>query len=150
MNLIDGLFSDRGLQALERAVRFTEARHQRLLENIANAETPGYRRKDLSPERFNAALKEAIQASKGGALEPARWPPEDFAESDPPRRMLRILREADDSPPEGVLRHDGNDVDIDREMAALARNASRFNQAINLLKKCYGEIQMAISERVTG
>ncbi len=150
MNLIDGLFSDRGLQALERTVRFTEARHQRLLENIANAETPGYRRKDLSPERFNAALKEALQASKSNALDTDRWPPEDFVESDPPRGILRILRESDGPPPEGVLRHDGNDVDIEREMAALARNALRFNQAINLIKKSYGEIQMAISERVTG
>ena len=48
-----------------------------------------------------------------------------------------------------MLRHDGNNVDIDREMAALVQNASRFNQALNLLRKQYGEIRMAIAERLT-
>ena len=59
MNLIDGLFSGGGLPLLEKSLRFTEARHRRLLDNIANADTPGYRRRDLSAERFDAALRMA-------------------------------------------------------------------------------------------
>ena len=153
MNLIDGLFSGGGLPLLEKTLRFTEARHRRLLDNIANADTPGYRRRDLSAGRFSAELQQAIRAQESGRAGAPSKPfnPEDFDEAEltgKARSILKIL-ERRDSGAEGVLRHDGNNVDIDREMALLVQNASRFNQVINLFKKQLGEIQMAISERLT-
>ena len=46
----------------------------------------------------------------------------------------------------GALRHDGNNVDIEREMATLVRNAGRGRRAATLLKKLLGQIRAVVSE----
>lgn len=43
---------------------FTERRHELLASNIANLDTPDYRARDLSVDRFQNALADSIENTK--------------------------------------------------------------------------------------
>ena len=117
---IEGMFRAGALPAMEQSIRFAEARHRLVLHNVANADTPNYRRKDLDVGLFHRTL-----SSETARIEEAREP-----------------RDA-----AGVLRHDGNDVSLEMELALLARNAAQHNRMATLLAKSLGQIRQAIAER---
>jgi len=106
------LLSDISSGALTGALRACAARHRALADNIANVDTPGYIRQDLQ-------FEEALAA----ALHTARRAPQRASEI---VSAVRVGAERDRSLP---ARADGNNVDIDREMVALARNALRSQAA---------------------
>ena len=146
MSFLTTMFSQGAVPVLEKVIQFSEARHRAILENVANADTPGYRRKDLSADAFNAELKRAIgrQSESRFVFDDARGVIEDRPS------LLRPLSKWSDygrHVAEGVLRHDGNNVDIEHEMALLVRNASRGSQAASLLRKLYGQVRAVVSER---
>jgi len=63
----ESLFSGGAIPAMDRGIRFAAARHRLIVENIANADTPGYRRKDLDPLDFREALRAASAGSGAGS-----------------------------------------------------------------------------------
>jgi len=132
-----GIFQADSIPVLERVLSFTEARHRVLAANVANAETPGYRRKDLAVKAFNRRLIEAIERRR---TEPGR-----FVMGPVPKEA----RAQEAGLNAGMLRHDGNNVDIDREMALLARNALLHNTVAALLRAKYGALRRAVSGRST-
>ena len=83
--------------ALERAMAGTSARQAALAENLANANTPGYKRRDVD---FQSALRSALGEGRH-AVE---------------RSAMRSVVDAS-----APLRADGSNVDVEREGAALAR-----------------------------
>lgn len=110
------LLSDRPSQALAAALRGAAARHQAIADNIANVDTPGFIRTDV---RFEEAL--------AGALQRARRAPR---RADGLFSALPVRARPDHSLP---ARADGNNVDIDREAVALAKNALRYHAASEAL-----------------
>ena len=62
--MLPGLFQSTNIPALAESVNFAQARHNVLVGNVANANTPGYRVRDLSVETFQQKLKEAIEMSQ--------------------------------------------------------------------------------------
>jgi flagellar basal-body rod protein FlgB len=93
---------------LPHLVEATNLRHRVLAMNIANINTPGYRRLDVD---FEGSLQK--QLSEGGRA----------AEMQP-----RVVEGGG-----GLARADGNNVDIDREMGRLTKNA--------LLHSLYSQLQ---------
>lgn len=123
------LLSDVTSRALAAALGGTAARHEALADNIANIDTPGFTRTDVE---FEEALAAAIRA--------ARRAPRDSAEA----MLSRSLRpRRDHSAP---ARADGNNVDVDREMAALARNALSHRAASQVLAARIRMLRTAIRE----
>jgi len=116
---------------LERVISFTAARHRLIAENIANIDTPGYRQKDLSVERFQEALRQQIEnRNRGryrGTCEPNGRP---------------------EYPLCGILAHDGNNRSMEQLATDMAKNAMMHNVAIELLRKQYQQMDMALRERV--
>jgi len=106
------LLSDISSGALTEALRGCSARQRALADNIANVDTPGFIRRDL---QFEEALATAIRTARRA---PQRA--EEIVSG------LRIEPRSDRSVP---ARADGNNVDIDREMVILARNALRYQAA---------------------
>ena len=51
--------------------------------------------------------------------------------------------------PLDILRHDNNNVSIDREMAELAKNTLLHNGMVQILSKEFQMLGTAISERIT-
>lgn len=127
-------------------MRFAEARHRLVLSNIANADTPGYRRLDLDQPRFQRLLSQAID--ERATSHPGRFVmrhtlhvPMDDRGHYLPRRWNPFGKH------EGPLRHDDSNVSMEREMALMAQNTGFYNRSAALLRKSLGQIRAAITER---
>jgi len=123
--MLRGLFGDRETVLLGKMLDITAERHRVLANNIANADTPGFKRSDI---RFRDQLASALQSGHRDAL--AQLKPEVFQ---PDMRL--------------ALRNDGNNVDIDVEMGEMAKNYFLYNINAQLLSKKYGLLRAAISGR---
>lgn len=97
-----------GIQAiLETAMRGAWQRQTLLTQNIANAETPGYQRENLS---FQASLRSAVASGEG--LESLSFTPEVQARQATPN---------------------GNGVNLDQESALLAENGLTYETLTQML-----------------
>ena len=92
---------DTSIVGLEQAMQGSLLRQQVLANNIANANTPGFKRSDVD---FQSALAQAFSGppTTGQLDQPSTFSPQ-----------------ADST---GAMRADGNNVDIDTEMADLTEN----------------------------
>lgn len=133
------------IPTLESALAFSWRRHEVILNNIANASTPGYRGQDLPVDAFQAALRKSIGLGRtpepvvlGGI--PAR--PE--AASAPDSALLRSLNPVFTG---GIPGHDGNDVTPEIEAAKMAKNAAFYTALTQLLSRQFDLIESAIRER---
>ena len=93
--------------SLETAIRGSAMRQTTLASNVANANTPGYRRQDVD---FKSALASAIES--GGDVE-----------------RVAFSAAADSSAP---MQADGNAVDIDVENANLAKNGLEYEALVSV------------------
>lgn len=112
--LID-LFTDKTGIALGRALDGLALRHKAIANNIANAETPGFHRSEVN---FEADLSAAL-ATRGTAASKKKL------------HELQPLVQMDIDSPE---RPDGNNVNIDKEMADLAKTGLSYKAATTLLE----------------
>jgi flagellar basal-body rod protein FlgB len=104
-------------------------RTQVLASNIANADTPGYRAKELEFDQFlrDAAARSNMPASRR-------------TEGGTASEMRVVEREAE------VVGMDGNTVDAGREMAELAQAGSNFNFGAKMLQARLRLLRAAIRE----
>jgi flagellar basal-body rod protein FlgB len=109
------LFS--GLDKISRGLDAAWTKNEVISSNIANIDTPGYKRRVVE---FGNLLEEAKsnELSKNGSSTPG---------------VKITIDESTDS-----LRSDGNNVNIDTEMVELAKNSIYYNL---LSQKLTGEIQ---------
>ena len=131
---IERLLNQGNAPLLEQMLRFTEARHRLLMNNVANVSTPGYRQQDLSTEKFQSALQERVEQRNAAA--PGSVGFDDIG--------------ADvEEPNSGILYHDGNNRSMEQLMSDNAKNALLHNMIVELLRKQFGAMEMALKERVT-
>ena len=95
---------DKTFSILENMMEVASFRQKVLASNIANADTPGYKAKDIS---FQSELNKAIGGSKGSYT---------IFENVPT-----------------MMSRDGNTVSIDTEMTKVAENQLLFNSAAQIL-----------------
>ena len=96
--------------ALERAISGAAMRQEVLANNLANAETPGFRRSDVD---FHDTLSQAMETADSKTIETAQF----SAQQDPQS-----------------MRADGNGVDIDTESAAMAKNGLEYEALLSVAK----------------
>jgi flagellar basal-body rod protein FlgB len=109
--------------ALERAISGASTRQEALAANIANADTPGYRRVDVD---FHGALAAAMGSSdRSSALASTGFTPS-----------------VDKSV--GATRADGSTVDMDSEQAKMAANALEQQAAVQVAATRLSILKMAI------
>jgi flagellar basal-body rod protein FlgB len=106
---------------------YLSARQTLIAENVANANTPGYRAVDLKP--FSAALDETAIAM--ATTNPAHHTPT-AQELDPPRPVENDSAEATVS---------GNSVDLEGEMVKLGDVNRDYSEA-NAIKKVFHQMYM--------
>jgi flagellar basal-body rod protein FlgB len=104
---------------LDSYLTLVSQRQKLVASNIANADTPGYKTKDLD---FEAQLQFALQTPGGANQSPAAI-------------TVPGLR----------VKNDGNNVDLDRESRLLSENAMRFNMATQFLRANLKDLHTAIS-----
>ena len=122
----------KGFNIVESSLAYRKIRQDMIASNIANADTPYYRPKDI---RFEDALRKEAQEKF--------YPNEDrklkLAETSP-GHMSGFTDSADAKPVvffrDGHLaRNDGNSVDIDIEMSEMAKNSMAYNASLAALRK---------------
>jgi flagellar basal-body rod protein FlgB len=109
--------------ALERAMTGAALRQKTLTENLANANTPGYQRKDVD---FHGALQRAMS---GGIS------------------SLEHTGFAAQPTGEGAVRPDGGTVDVDRESTALAQNGMEYQALASVVNTQADILRTAITGR---
>jgi flagellar basal-body rod protein FlgB len=127
------------IPVLEQVVSFAQARHNVLAGNIANLDTPGYRVRDLSTEDFQSRLREAIRARH---QPPAMRSPGEPGFGQEPN-LADVARES-----RTILRHDDVNVDIEQQVAEMAKNQLQHNLALTIMTAQFRLLNVAISERV--
>lgn len=132
------------IAALEKALAFAEARHRVLAENIANADTPGYRAKQLDVAAFQEALAEALERRKETPSAPFELPASREFRTGPTGNLVVTPSE---TPPENILFHDGTNSQVERQMAMLAENALMYRTMTELLRGKYECLLKAIRGR---
>jgi flagellar basal-body rod protein FlgB len=127
---IDRMLNGDNEPLLEQWLKFTARRHKLIAENVVNIDTPGYQQKDLSVEKFQAALRDRVEqrdASGQGNF--------NFSGTD-------LSADVD-----GVLFHDGATRSPEQLMSDQAKNAMMHNLVIELLRDQFQQLEMAIKER---
>lgn len=132
------LFSGTKLQVLKTALDAYAQRGKVHAANIANAETPGYRAREVE---FENDLALALRSADQGRLETTQ------ARHLSPAGQLPRGEVTYRNPPSAYLENGVNDVQIDREMADLAANTMRFNVAAELVSRAYRGMKSAIRGR---
>ncbi len=107
---------------LKDAVKGSGETHEVIANNIANAETPNFKRSDVS-------FKEALAA--------------ELPRTDDPDDLAMVTDQPNQS---SQMRNDGNNVDIDQEMAKLSLNSSYGQTMHQLLSSQYARVREAIQE----
>jgi len=114
---------------LENAISYRAIRQDLISGNIANADTPYYKPRDIDFESalINEANKEFSKTKK---LELAKTDSKmmDPIEDDPSKATI-FFRDGH------LARNDGNSVDLDVETTELSKNSVMYNATIEALKK---------------
>jgi len=105
---------------LEAGLRGTTLRSQAIANNVANINTPGYKRKDV---QFEDALAKAVDSDDGSVddVEPTIFEPRN-------------------TPADAT----GNDVNMDTEVGKLLENSTMQKTYLRLMTKMYKQMDMAI------
>lgn len=134
---MSGLF-DKTSQALSTAINMRQIKQNVIQSNIANADTPGYHAKKMD---FEDALSRALDIEGLKSLSTSN-------EAHVPvggGSMANIRPDIYENP-EGAVNNDGNTVDLEREMAALAENSIMHKAAIQLINKKLATLKYASSD----
>jgi len=128
--MVDPVFQADNYVLARRLLDAAVVRQEAVAANIANAETPGYRRVDVSAD-FTTQLKAQLAAGKlklsGDTLAPQ-------VTEDPHARSLRP---------------DGNTVEIEHELLALNRNAVEHEFLAEIITQNIKQLKMAITGHTT-
>lgn len=150
MDLINSFTSE----VVNKALDGYAARQKAIASNLANVETPNYRRRDVA---FEDALGEAIdrhhstdggelamrQADNSKALAMRATLPGHFDIGASGGNVEDITPQVTES--DGTkFRNDGNAVDVDSEMATMARNTQRYLALTNMESRNFKSIKSVI------
>jgi flagellar basal-body rod protein FlgB len=125
--MIDALFSDSNYVTAKKMLDVSLLRHEAIASNLANVETPNYKRLDVAPvfeSQLQAAISNGNMASIGG-MQP----------------QLAV----DTSAVSG--RADGNTVQLESEMLKLNQNTLENNVETQLVIESLARMRMAVTGR---
>lgn len=122
---------------MEKALDAAWLRNEAISNNIANVNTPGYKKAYVN---FESQLASAASELQIGSLSknPKFLPIGNDIRNIPAPEIVQD--------PFTSSRQDGNNVDIDVEMAELAKNTIKYNTLINQISRQFGIIRTAINE----
>ncbi len=126
--MIDPIFPTDNYQLARKLLDASVLRHEAIATNIANAETPGFRRLDISPD-FGAQLKASMAAG-------------DLA-----RTVGSLRPQLVEDPSSRSVRPDGNTVEIERELMAMNRNTVEYDFLSQVVTNNIKQMKMAITGR---
>lgn len=146
--MLSSIFDSSTIPVLEQVVNFAQARHGVLAGNIANMDTPGYKTRDISPQQFQAKLKEAVE-QRHSAAKVSNNPMismSSLGSNRPEATSYDSMKEVRESI-KSILFHDDSDVSIEQQVAEISKNQGMHNLALSLMTAQFRLLKSAISER---
>ena len=138
MPLIDKiLFSDKAPKMMVKSLNMMSTRQNLISSNISNVDTPGFKASDID---FQGQLRAAIGSK--GSLNLRATNEKHFGPST--SNIMEI--QADPLEEDAAAKSNGNNVDIDNEMAKMAENQIYYNATVQLMMKRGATIRSAVTE----
>ena len=125
--MIDGMFNQTGYAAAKRMLDVTALRQEAIASNLANLETPGYKRLDVNPT-FQAELQQAVRSN-------------DVQRVNSARPLITTDANAISA------NRDGNTVQLESELAHLAQNTMDHQLETQLVTGTLLKLRLAITGR---
>src|SRR5690625_5561317 len=121
---------DSTMKLLEKSIDFSSVKNNVISNNIANIDTPNYRAKNVL---FKDVLHNNMQSLQAKRTNEKHRP---FSE------QLNHYRIVTDN--NYVYNHNGNNVDIDKEMAELAKNQIYYQSVVDRLNGKFNVLQTVV------
>jgi len=124
------------LSMLRTRMHWHQERQRVLAENVANADTPGFRPRDLAPLDFGRQMQQASSQLQLALTSPAHL-----------SGSAGAGRFATERPGKYDVRPAGNAVNLEDEMMKVAANQMDHQAAISLYSRSMGLLKTAIGKR---
>ena len=121
--MIDRLFASPIYEGSKKLLDVSLMRHEALTSNIANIETPGYKRVDIHAD-FSAAFAEAL---KSGTVRGVKMP-----------EVVQDIAARSQ-------RKDGNNVVLDEELMQMGKNVIEYEALTDFVSGSLRQLRVAIS-----
>ena len=128
---------DNELRGIRTALNLRTYRQELLASNIANADTPNYKAKDVD---FGAAMDNALAGRRGAAALSRTAPGHMGGENAGNQYGAAVSYRAEY---QGAV--DGNTVNMDVERGAFAENAIRVEAALTFIQHHFRDLQAAVA-----
>jgi flagellar basal-body rod protein FlgB len=125
--MIDALFKQPSYEAARAAMDMTAMRHEAIASNIANLETPNYKRIDVS-KSFESELKSAITSGD-------------------PERLANLQPSLEVDQTVASTGRDGNTVVLEDELLALNQNTLAHQLETQMVTGALMKLRLAITGR---
>jgi flagellar basal-body rod protein FlgB len=125
--MVDPIFQSDNYQVARKLLDAAALRQEAIASNIANAETPGYRRLDLAPD-FAEQLKSHVRAGDIG-------------------RAAEMRPKLVEDTHARTVRPDGNTVEIENELLAMNRNSVEYEFLTEVVSRNIKQLKLAITGR---
>lgn len=127
MNLFGGTISN-----LEQSLNYASAKNRAISSNVANVDTPNYKSK-------NIVFKDVLNQSMSSSIQAKRTDIRHLPFTSSKDSGFHVVTNHNTS-----YNHNGNNVDIDKEMAELAKNQIYYNGLIDRINGKFGSLQTVI------
>ncbi|MFD1774366.1 flagellar basal body rod protein FlgB [Paenibacillus rhizophilus] len=134
-----GLLNSISFQRLQKGIDAATMRQNALANNVANVDTPGFKRSDVSFESFLREKENGLQPSLGAKVTNLRHIQFGSAGSIP----APVIQTDENT----SMNNSRNNVDIDREMALSAENQLRYSSYVQLLSSQISMMRTATEGR---
>lgn len=132
--MLEKLLNARTIRMLERAMDGAALRQKVIANNIANVNTPDFKRSDVQFESILA--RNLPDGARMAATHPCHLP---LASGEPGNVRPRLVADRTTS-----MRNDGNNVDIDAEMAKMVKNYLYFEAVTRQAAAFFERLRTAI------
>jgi flagellar basal-body rod protein FlgB len=112
------------VELLESGLKAETMRQQAMANNVANIQTPGYRRLDVQFEKLLAKALESGDEVDAEEIEPRLYQPKNTA-----------------------VGTNGNDVNLEDEIGEMVKNSLRYKAFVRLMSKKFSQIDEAVNNR---
>lgn len=127
---------DATLLALHQSLDLRSKAHSIHSSNLANANVPGYKARAID---FQDRLRQALDASENS-------PEPEIARQNIVKDAIKKVTEQIYEDPLASVNGDGNSVNVDKEMANIAKNNIAYEGAIRLINKKFAMHRYVVSE----
>ncbi len=118
------------MDMLEMAINATNVRREVIADNIANADTPFFKRSDVT---FEAQLERAVESEKEPEFPAILTDPAHIAFDE--TMDYRTVKPKINVEYDSNYRNDKNNVDIDKEMTYATKNAMQYNALLEVYSR---------------